>query len=496
MSRFKAPVQPKAGARPTVNLAGGSAYDRDPKTALASMVLTSLVCDTYYQASAQALADVQFLASKLANAGELEFVAKTAIFARHTYGLRSISHVLAGMVASFRFALPEQRGTWGPAFFDRIVFRADDMAEIASYWIGQLGEREKKTLPNAMKRGFARAFARIRPEEIAKWNGASTRSMTLRHLAHMVHPSSPKDSPLWKLRGGTLESADTHETAMTKAGQGEDAAETKASEWVRLFSEGKVKYLAALRNARRILEQAPNAVDLLIERLVSEKDIRASKVLPFQFLAAHDAVSAIPGPRVKDVLAAIETGAELALANIPKLEGATLVALDDSGSMHDNAAERHKKAAVIGAMFAAALAKSGDTDIMLFSDDAKYASLSAKATLFGAIEKLLSQSRPCGTNFNAPFAAAKRAYRRVILLSDAQGWMGSRPGEDARWMYGKCYGCDPIIYSWDLVGSTTAQFPEKRVALLAGFSDKALDLMAALEQDPKATVHAIEATRI
>ena len=503
MARFPAPRQPKPGSRPVVNLAGGQAFDRDPRVALASYVLTSMVQDTFYQSADEQIETVRGLVRNLAVKGDLLFAAKAAVHARHEGGLRSISHVVAGEVAQLRGEFPDQRGSWGPTFFTRVVHRLDDMSEIAGYWIGTYAKgKDKKTLPNAMKRGFGRVFANAKPGLLAKWDGETTRSLTLRQLAHLCHPKGGKDSTVYKLRAGTLVAADTHEVAMTRAGQVEGGTEAvataKAEAWGDLFRRGKVQYLAALRNARNIIEQAPDQVDALVQKLLSLDDIRGSKVLPFQFLPAYAAVTELSGPHARKVLGAIENAAELALSNVPKFEGATLVCLDDSGSMHTNRKAEgnpwHKRPAIVGSMFVVALARTlEDCDVMRFSEDAHYVTLPAGVGLFDGITRLTA--RPCnhGTNFHAPFQAANRKYDRIILLSDAQGWMAAgQPGASLR-DYEKRYEAKPQLYSWDLVGSSTSQFPAPRQFALAGISDRAFDLMGALEQDPNAMVARINA---
>ena len=51
---------------------------------------------------------------------------------------------------------------------------------------------------------------------------------------------------------------------------------------------------------------------------------------------------------------------------------------------------------------------------------------------------------------------------------------------------------NPLIYSFDLQGYGSLQFPEKNVFALAGFSDKVFDTMKLLESDPQALLHEIE----
>ena len=56
------------------------------------------------------------------------------------------------------------------------------------------------------------------------------------------------------------------------------------------------------------------------------------------------------------------------------------------------------------------------------------------------------------------------------------------------------YKCNPYIYSFDLQGSGTAQFPENKVFCLYGFSDKIFETMQFFEQDKNALINEIENT--
>lgn len=110
----------------TVNLAGGEAFIESPKLELISLLLTSFVKDQYYRSSKEALTQLQTLID--ANADK-RFVAKAAIYARTKFGMRSISHAVAGELAT------RVKGeSWTKNFFDKIIYRPDDMTEILAYY--------------------------------------------------------------------------------------------------------------------------------------------------------------------------------------------------------------------------------------------------------------------------------------------------------------------------------------------------------------------------
>jgi hypothetical protein len=96
-----------------------------------------------------------------------------------------------------------------------------------------------------------------------------------------------------------------------------------------------------------------------------------------------------------------------------------------------------------------------------------------------------------GTNFNSIFPTLKKSYERVIILSDMQGWVGNSTPMGTFNEYKKKYNVDTKIYSFDLNGYGSLQFPERNVYALAGFSDKIFDIMKLCEVDKDALINKI-----
>lgn len=140
----------------TTNLAGGEAYKESSELALVSLLLTSFVNNQFYRSADQSLNELKALLSKV----DPKFAAKAAIFARDEFGMRSITHALAGELAKYL------SGTeFGSSFYEKIVSRPDDMIEIMAYYKKNCGSK----IPNSMKKGFARAFDKFDAYQLAKW---------------------------------------------------------------------------------------------------------------------------------------------------------------------------------------------------------------------------------------------------------------------------------------------------------------------------------------
>ena len=124
MSKFNATL-PKQKTL-TENLAGGQAYKQSNELALVSLLLTSFVNDQFYRGAQDTLKELKSLSEKVK---DKEFVAKSAIFARDKFGMRSVTHAIAAELTS------QLNGAeWGKDFYNKVVVRVDDMTEILSYY--------------------------------------------------------------------------------------------------------------------------------------------------------------------------------------------------------------------------------------------------------------------------------------------------------------------------------------------------------------------------
>ena len=131
---------------------------------------------------------------------------------------------------------------------------------------------------------------------------------------------------------------------------------------------------------------------------------------------------------------------------------------------------------------------------MLFSDDARYVSLNRRDTTLTAAQGIPFISG--GTNFNAIFQRANRVYDRIVILSDMQGWIGGGAPVEAFRDYKMRHAVTPRIYSFDLKGCGTLQFPQERVFCLAGWHDRVFEMMQKLDRDPEALIREVEAVAL
>ena len=470
--RFNTSKKNKSGD--TVNLAGGEAFTESAKLELASILLTSTLQDQYYRAADITAARLRTLINAIA---DKKFVAKAAIYARTKAGMRSVTHLTAGELAH---AVKGER--WTAEFYNQVVHRPDDAIEILAYYLAVYN----KPIPNALKKGLGTALSRFDEYQLAKYR-KSAAEISLVDVVNLVHP--PHTEALKKLVDGTLAPAETWETKLTQAGaaaNSDDAlTELKKEAWDKLVKTRKLGYFALLRNLRNILQLSPELADELVAQLTDERLIRKSLVLPFRFITATEALQETNLPRVSDLLAALSDAVDKSLANVPSFDGKTLIALDGSGSMQGRPMK-------IGSLFAATLAKASEADVLLFSDNAKYVAINKRDSTLTVSDRLARNAKFGGTDFHCVFETANRAYDRIIILSDMQAWIGHNAPVRTFAAYKKKYQADPRVFSFDLQGYGTLQFPERNIYCLAGFSDKTMDTLKYLDSDKQALIREIE----
>lgn len=464
-----------------MNLAGGEAYAISQELELVAVLVTAKLEAQYYRKASASLNRIKELVAQIS---DKEFVAKAAVYARNMGGMRSTTHVVAAELAK-----SVKGAGWMRFFLNAVAFRPDDVLEILGYYL----RNYHKPVPNSLKKGLGSALARFSGYQLAKYRKEDS-DVSMVDAVNLLHP---KGNPQLKaLIDGTLKPAETWETALTQAGQkaetDEELANLKAEAWAEQLESGKIGYFALVRNLRNIQEHAPAAMPTALKLLVDENRVRKSKVWPAHFYQAFKAVANEHGH--SETLTALSKAVDLALANVPKLPGKTLIALDCSSSMGPGYASTKTGMVPIehGAVFAATLIKAMQADLIMFDELAKYVNVDFNIPTMYLADLFMKNASYGGTNFDVIFKALKKNYQRIIILSDMQAWMTGRTPKEALREYRNRFEANPKIYSFDLAGYGTMQFPEPNVCALAGFSEKVFDIMELLETDPKALVNTVK----
>ena len=343
--------------------------------------------------------------SELAGKVAPEKVASLAIEARSQFHLRHVPLLLVSSLAQ------HSRGkVLEDAVFNSIQ-RADELSELLAVHAhvnGVSPNAVKKKIPAAMKRGLARAFSKFGPYALAKYNRDS--AIKLRDVLFLCHakPANDEQAETWKkLVDGTLESPDTWEVSLSG---GADKKET----FERLIREGKLGYLALLRNLRNMVDAGCD-LGLVRSAIVARKG--ADRVLPFRYVAAARAC-----PQLEPE---IDTALCESIAVSPRLNGKTVVLVDVSGSMRDRLSSRSDLTRMDAAC---ALASVINGDIRMFSFADAVIEVPPRRGMAGV--DAIQRSQSGGTRLFDAVAEINRnvSYDRIIVITDEQATDPSRYG--------------------------------------------------------------------
>lgn len=298
-------MKTNARAKSTVvNHEGVPAVPNDAYDQLRRAVLACMLWEASFYESGEEIAK---RISALVKIVPQEKVAQLAIDARTKFRLRHVPLMLVREMAR------SGKGNIVGRTLSEVIQRADELAEFLSiYW----GEK-KQPLSKQVKLGLAHAFGKFNAYQLGKYKGDDNK-VKLRDVLFLCH-AKPKDEAqdaLWKsLIDGTLASPDTWEVSLSA---GKDKKET----FERLIREGKLGYMALLRNLRKMLEVS---VDETLIRGALSAGAATSKALPFRFIAAARAA-----PRFE---AQLDAAMQVATQGMAKLMGTTVVLVDTSPSM-------------------------------------------------------------------------------------------------------------------------------------------------------------------
>jgi len=449
--------------RPTVtrttNLAGGQAFKVvNPKEELLSAVLTTFLDDKYYESGS----DRQNRIEQLVKMVDPTFVAKLAYVARKEFYLRSVTTFLLGTLSKVHK---------GNDLLKRAIVactnRVDDLTELVAF-VG-------KPLPKQVKRGVRNAILKFDRFALAKYKGEG-KDISLVDLFNLVHPkaqhATEEQKQAWKdLIEGNLKSFDTWEVELAGAKDDVERKEKLSA----LVLTNKIGYMALLRNLNNILKYkcSDEVIAHAASRLSDKEEVLKSKQLPFRFVTAYKNVI---GNRV--LTDALTLALEHSVGNVANLPGKTLIAVDTSGSMSGDPISK-------ASIFAAALAKKSNSEVLLYDTKVKSLTVSSHSTVMDIASYIERESLGGGTNTGIVFthAVTKNAkYDRIIILSDNQSWQGDDT-QSAYNSYKNALGIDPFIYAIDIAGYGTRDLQSPKTKHISGWSERLLDYIGESEKN-------------
>ncbi len=413
-------VVAEAGRADTTNRAGGVAYAMSPKEALAQLACTGTFSDTYYADGTAQLDDVLAMASQV----EPEYLAKVAVYARHSGYMKDMPAAMLAFLA-----------TRDPAVLERCFFEVLDTGKMLRNFVQMIrsGQFGRKSFGTRIKRLIQRWLTEQDPDWV--FRNALGQQPSMGDIIKMVHPkprSSAQRALFGYLIGKEHDASQLPESLIGleafRSGETNEpprvpfqylmALDLSELQWALVAANASWHVTRMNLNtfARHGVFQNAKLISIICDRLRNPELIRKARAFPYQLFMAWKAISAnldVPGA----IGLALQDAMEVAIENVPAFDCKTVyVAVDTSSSMRSPVTGRRRGATSavqcvdVAALIASAiLRRNENVTILPFNTQLHDARLNPRDSVVSNTEKL-AKLVGGGTACSVPAAGGRRHY--------------------------------------------------------------------------------------
>lgn len=476
------------------NHEGAEAMRVTPEYELYTAAVTGTLSDKFYESVSQSLDRLSNAAGKVTP----QFLAQLAIYTRTVMNMRSMPLLLICLLAR-----RHNGDSLVAKTIERCVLRADEIMELlVCYQLcnpqNASGIKRLGKLSNQVRRGLEAAFNQFDEYQFAKYNRKGL-TVSLKDALFIVHPKAKDEQQQQifdKIAADTLAIPYTWETELTKTGQityqtHEMKRKAFANTWNSLIHSNRLGYMALLRNLRNIFTLSDfidkQSIDKVLQRLDNPAEVEASRQLPFRFFAAYKELYNLRNEYTPRLLHALEGAMLTSAANISDINPneRILMACDVSGSMSFPISKKSSLyAREIGLVLAMTLrSRCPNTTVGLFGEIWKVYDIPTTGILDG-VTQLIKHENEIGWATNGHLAIdwlveQRTIVDKVMMFTDCQLWQSISES----WCKYRAINPQAHLYLFDLNGYGTIplQSPMPGVHLIAGWSEKVFDIIAAID---------------
>ncbi len=478
----------------TVNSEQAPAYALAPRQALAQYAATGCFGRTFYATAEEQLTRVL----ELCEGVDAEFVARVAVYSRQHSFMRDV---------------PALRCAWlsarEPRLHERVFARVIDNARMLRTYVQILrsGAVGRKSLGSAPTR-LVREWLAGRGEDVL-FSSSAGQSPSLADIVKMVHPkpAGPTREAFYGYMLGRSHDANAlpklvMQFEQFKAGEALEvpdlpfmllsALPLTQKDWVSIAKNASWQTTRMNLNtfARHGVFEADGMPGLIAARLRDAGEIRRARVFPYQLLAAYQNSDAAVPDEVRN---ALQDALELAIANVPLIEGKVVVCPDVSGSMSSPITGHRAGSATtvhcvdVAALVAAAvLRKNPDAVVLPFEQQVVPVVLNSRDSVMTNAARLASVGGG-GTNCSAPVRLLNQRKAKadlILFVSDNESWVDQRRGRGtallAEWSEFRQRNPKARLVCLDVQPNQTTQAAERADILnIGGFSDQVFEVISA-----------------
>ena len=482
----------------TLNSAGGKAYSLSDKAALAQYAMTGCFNGTYYCSDQDQLKNMLNYTNKC----DATFLAKLAVYAREEGLMKDMPAFLAAVVASKDSVLLQK-------IFNRVV----DSPKMARNFVqiirsGATGRKSFGTRPKKLLQAYLEGLT---DEQLFRADVGNDPS--LQDIIKLVRPK-PANKNRSALYAYLLDKEFNADDLLPLAKNFEafkkdmskeipevpfqmlTALPLTDSHWKSIATNASWTQTRMNLNTflRHNVFNDPKMVDLVADRLQNENLIKKAKVFPYQLFAAFKNVdSQVP----QKITNALQKAAEIAIENVPDIDGMVYVFPDISGSMRSpvtgyrgSVTTKVQCVDVAALVSAAVLRKNPEAEVIPFSDHVVQAQLNPMDSIMTNAQKLASLPSG-GTNCSAPLTLLNQRKAKgdlIIYVSDNESWVdtnryGRGTATMEQWKEFKKRNPRAKLVCIDITPNATTQAQtDVDILNIGGFSDQVFDVIARFMQ--------------
>jgi 60 kDa SS-A/Ro ribonucleoprotein len=481
-------------ATDTFNAEPAPAYALSPKQALAQYAATGCFNRTFYATAEEQLQRVLELCDVVGP----EFVAQVAVYSRRNAYMKDMPALLCAWLAAR-----------APQLHEKVFAQVIDNAKMLRTYVQILrsGVVGRKSLGTAPKR-LVRQWLAERDEE-SLFRSSVGQDPSFADILKMVHPKPaggrreafygymlgrPHDAAQLPQLVAQYERFKSGETAGVP-----DVPFTMLSalplsrpQWAVIAARASWQTTRMNLNtfARHGVFEQKGMEGIVAARLRDAGEIARARVFPYQLLTAY----ANCDPQVPRIVRdALQDAMELAVANVPVIEGKVFVCPDVSGSMkspvtgHRQGATTSVQCIDVAALVAASiLRKNPSAEVLPFEQDVVRLDLNPRDSIMSNARRLAAVGGG-GTNCSAPVKLLNHRGAKgdlVIFVSDNESWVDSGSGRGTElmraWQQFRQRNPQAKLVCLDIQPNRTTQATEREDILnIGGFSDQVFEVISA-----------------
>ncbi|MGO0790933.1 vWA domain-containing protein [Herbaspirillum seropedicae] len=480
-------------AADTMNYCGASAYALSKEHRLAQYAATGCLNHTFYASAQAQLATVLELSQEIAP----RFIAQTALYARRRSYMKDMPALLLAVLAArgAEELVPAFEGTVdnGKMLRNFVQILRSGVTgrkslgsrpkKLVQAWLNQATEEQLLHACVGQSPSLADVVKMVHPKPAEPWRAAFFAWLIGRPYDHAALP------PL--TRALCAYQRDRAQPIPQVPFQLLTAMQPGTEEWTQMARDGGWHMVRMNLNsfARHGVFEVPGMTELIAARLCDASAIAKARVFPYQLMAAWKACDETVPVAVRE---ALQKAMEIALANVPTLEGTVVICPDVSGSMSNpisgvraGASSAVRCIDVAALLAAAILRKNGQSRVLPFDHRMVSCPLDPSDTVMVNAARL-ARIGGGGTDCSAPLRWLNEHGQRadlVILVSDNESWLRNHTSgatETLRqWQQFKQRNRKARLVCVDLAPHASSQAPESDDILnIGGFSDDVFRLLA------------------